>query len=132
MLELNGEVPETLISGETSDISHFCGLGWYQWIKFREIGPHHKFPEEHYVLGRWLGPATDVGPAMASKILKENGKVIIRSTYRPLTQDELNNPDELKERNAFPTAINAEFGPCLLYTSPSPRDQRGSRMPSSA
>ena len=25
-----------------------------------------------------------------------------------------------------------EFQPCLLYTSPSPRDQRGSRMPSSA
>ena len=24
------------------------------------------------------------------------------------------------------------FGSCLLYTSPSPRDQRGSRMPSSA
>ena len=26
----------------------------------------------------------------------------------------------------------ARFGACLLYTSPSPRDQRGSRMPSSA
>ena len=25
-----------------------------------------------------------------------------------------------------------ELRPCLLYTSPSPRDQRGSRMPSSA
>ena len=25
-----------------------------------------------------------------------------------------------------------EFNNCLLYTSPSPRDQRGSRMPSSA
>ena len=25
-----------------------------------------------------------------------------------------------------------ELGVCLLYTSPSPRDQRGSRMPSSA
>ena len=24
------------------------------------------------------------------------------------------------------------YDPCLLYTSPSPRDQRGSRMPSSA
>ena len=24
------------------------------------------------------------------------------------------------------------YTPCLLYTSPSPRDQRGSRMPSSA
>ena len=26
----------------------------------------------------------------------------------------------------------AQYGVCLLYTSPSPRDQRGSRMPSSA
>ena len=29
-------------------------------------------------------------------------------------------------------ASAAESDPCLLYTSPSPRDQRGSRMPSSA
>ena len=32
--------------------------------------------------------------------------------------------------------VQSDFGafldPCLLYTSPSPRDQRGSRMPSSA
>jgi len=28
--------------------------------------------------------------------------------------------------------INTDYGTCLLYTSPSPRDQRGSRMPSSA
>ena len=27
---------------------------------------------------------------------------------------------------------NNAFNVCLLYTSPSPRDQRGSRMPSSA
>ena len=26
----------------------------------------------------------------------------------------------------------AQYKDCLLYTSPSPRDQRGSRMPSSA
>ena len=31
-----------------------------------------------------------------------------------------------------PQAIIIEIGACLLYTSPSPRDQRGSRMPSSA
>ena len=30
------------------------------------------------------------------------------------------------------TAITAQNTTCLLYTSPSPRDQRGSRMPSSA
>ena len=30
------------------------------------------------------------------------------------------------------TALPYMLFPCLLYTSPSPRDQRGSRMPSSA
>ena len=31
----------------------------------------------------------------------------------------------------YPFFIDSPLG-CLLYTSPSPRDQRGSRMPSSA
>ena len=30
------------------------------------------------------------------------------------------------------TPIIEQYNDCLLYTSPSPRDQRGSRMPSSA
>ena len=29
-------------------------------------------------------------------------------------------------------SLNVDYFACLLYTSPSPRDQRGSRMPSSA
>ena len=33
---------------------------------------------------------------------------------------------------ALETARPAPLSTCLLYTSPSPRDQRGSRMPSSA
>ena len=33
---------------------------------------------------------------------------------------------------AFAQTAFANLGICLLYTSPSPRDQRGSRMPSSA
>ena len=38
--------------------------------------------------------------------------------------------DEQKRLNGI--AVDAVFDSCLLYTSPSPRDQRGSRMPSSA
>ena len=37
--------------------------------------------------------------------------------------------DEVEE-GSIPNATNIDI--CLLYTSPSPRDQRGSRMPSSA
>ena len=33
---------------------------------------------------------------------------------------------------AKPLTLREDFCGCLLYTSPSPRDQRGSRMPSSA
>ena len=36
-----------------------------------------------------------------------------------------------RERRGL-AAGSAEAEACLLYTSPSPRDQRGSRMPSSA
>ena len=32
----------------------------------------------------------------------------------------------------YTPALNDNLNVCLLYTSPSPRDQRGSRMPSSA
>ena len=43
---------------------------------------------------------------------------------------------ENAERMAIPldlySILNEIYHTCLLYTSPSPRDQRGSRMPSSA
>ena len=43
--------------------------------------------------------------------------------------------DQLSKRGCFAWLSEWSYAPthtCLLYTSPSPRDQRGSRMPSSA
>ena len=37
-----------------------------------------------------------------------------------------------QHRHEFAFPVNPKTTGCLLYTSPSPRDQRGSRMPSSA
>ena len=37
-----------------------------------------------------------------------------------------------KYRSEYESQMAAQLDDCLLYTSPSPRDQRGSRMPSSA
>ena len=39
---------------------------------------------------------------------------------------------QLSEREARIEELKKKLNTCLLYTSPSPRDQRGSRMPSSA
>ena len=38
----------------------------------------------------------------------------------------------IEEKNKFLIQVNQKYKPCLLYTSPSPRDVLRSRMPSSA
>ena len=47
----------------------------------------------------------------------------------PVTAQWLGNP---VRASILPISTNNSDNTCLLYTSPSPRDQRGSRMPSSA
>jgi hypothetical protein len=84
---LDGQVPETLVSGETADISPFAAFKWYEWVLFRDTSV--TYPDDTMVLGRDLGPAIDIGPAMTRKVLKGNGKkVVYRSTVRGLTPDE--------------------------------------------
>ena len=57
--------------GGTYDTSRFCDHGFYDWVMFR--GKRIKFPDENPVLGRYLGPAIDVGLAMTANIMKANG-----------------------------------------------------------
>ena len=49
------------------------------------------------MLGRYLGPSIDVGPALTAKIFKANDEVVHRSTYRGLTPEEVfDEPIEIK------------------------------------
>lgn len=41
--ELNGQVPETIVSGQTADISPFIEYGWYDWCKYYDSG--QQFPD---------------------------------------------------------------------------------------
>jgi hypothetical protein len=105
---LKGETPETVVSGETADISEFAEHGFYDWVKFRDtLIP---FPDDKLVLGRYLGPSTDIGPAMTAKILKSNGHIVHRSTFRALTQDEFDDPTENESRKTFDDRVQHTFG----------------------
>ena len=68
-----------------------------------------------------------VGQTQTKKVLA----VAVHNHYQRLKM--LQEPDddevELEKSNIL---LVGPTGTCLLYTSPSPRDQRGSRMPSSA
>jgi hypothetical protein len=84
---LEGQVPERKVKGETVDISTKAEYAWYEWVKFRDTAA--KLPVSKIQLGRDLGAAVDIGPAVTRKIMKKNGIVMYRSSLRPLTQDEI-------------------------------------------
>ena len=89
---LGGEVPESKIMGDTANITAAALFRWYEWVYFRDTAV--TFPEDNIILGRDLGPAIDIGPALARRILKENGQVVIRSTVCSLTEDKIMSEQE--------------------------------------
>jgi hypothetical protein len=72
----NSEVPETIMTGNTANISHICEFGWYDWVMFWDNLP--AFPDVKLILEQYLGPVTDVGSALTTKILKSNGQTVCR------------------------------------------------------
>jgi hypothetical protein len=60
-----GQVPETIMTGSTADISHIAEFGWYDWVMYRDNIP--SYPDDKLILGRYLGPATDIGSALTAK-----------------------------------------------------------------
>ena len=69
---------------------------------------------------------------MLSDFNAQNGYIeyIFEDPFTGTTEEIQNLQQELKKDGIIPTRLKDKD--CLLYTSPSPRDQRGSRMPSSA
>ena len=91
------------------------------------------------------GFANEVSQAMRAELISAARDLAMYETmfwqdrYERLVQDEpsfasLVNTDQRLTRQATSNVTRSvvTLGTCLLYTSPSPRDQRGSRMPSSA
>jgi hypothetical protein len=107
---LGGQTPETVMGGETADISELCEYDWFQWLWFRDTLAH--FPDESRVLVRYMGPAKSIGPAMCCHILKANGSVLQRSTVGPLTPEELSNEDMKRKMEEYMSAIySGPLGP---------------------
>ena len=60
--------------------------------------------------------------------------MFVRLTLADVKEGEMNNALEYVKNTVMPSydGISGLLGICLLYTSPSPRDPKTSRMPSSA
>jgi hypothetical protein len=73
-----GQVPETIMTGNTTNISHIAEFGWYDWVMFLDNKP--SYPDDRLILGCYLGPAIDTGSTLTAKILKLNVVFVCRST----------------------------------------------------
>ena len=108
IFELDGEVPETMIKGETADISKIVEFGWYEWVYFYDS--EVKYPEDKWKLGRYLGPSRDIGPALTAKVLKHNGDVRHLTTLRPLSEEEREDVKVKEAMTAFDNNIEIKLG----------------------
>lgn len=98
--------PIETITGETPDTSEYIDFDFYQWVKYRD----QIDKDDPIKLGRWLGIAHEVGSSLTYWILKSNGKIIARSTVRPLLPDEDKNETEKQVRIAFDKTISDQYG----------------------
>ena len=100
-----------MVTGNTADISELVEFGWYQWIYYSDATTSFPLPEEEF--GKYLGPSENVGSKMSMCILKQNGKIVSRTTLRTLTDSKLASEIENTKRNIFTKAVNEKIGPTL-------------------
>jgi hypothetical protein len=115
LYNLQGQVPQTIMIGQTADISFICLFKWYDWTYYNDSNA--QFPDQKVVLGRYLGPTEpEVGSVLTGKILTATGEVIPRNMFRHLTDAEIVSSDNQKERDKFNETVGNRCG--VLFKEP--------------
>ena len=106
---------------------NFAGYNWPQYAVHRgefHMALYHRFLD---VVG---AEAFHSGHRAKSYRIQEDGRASV--TFETATDTVTETADLVIAADGIHSAIRAQMYPCLLYTSPSPRDLSTSRMPSSA
>ena len=106
--ELQGQVPETIMTVQTADISNICECDWYEWVMV--LDNVTSYPEDRRTLGRYIGPTIDVWSSLCYKILKADRNISCRTTVSSLTLKELVDPSHIKQHDGFNTHISHRLG----------------------
>ncbi len=101
------QVPETIMTGETAYICQIWQFGWFYWVMYHDPV---KLPNDEAILGRYLGPAINVGSMLTAKILMPNRQYVCRLTLRHLNNDEQNSEVHKANRLQFDQAIDKKLG----------------------
>ena len=69
----NDRTPYESLKGETPDISALIEFDYYSYVKVRLPSG---FPNDDWILARWLGPADGIGQGLMYYVIKDNGQVV--------------------------------------------------------
>ena len=94
--ETQGEVPQTLVTGDDSDISYLCEFDWYSYVWY--LDPEDSGMERKK-LGKYCGPFLHEGDAMAAKILTEKATQRNRTSVFRISPEEART-DAFKQKAA--------------------------------
>ena len=89
---LDDVTPFQKVHGYTPNITEYTTFKWYDWVEY-----HDPKDSDKSRIGRWLGPAHNIGQGLCSHILSSDGKVVSRSTVIPIPPNELAT-SEMQER----------------------------------
>jgi len=104
---LQGDVPQTILLGDTADISHLCEFGFYDFVWY--ITPADQQLEVKQ-LGRYLGPSHDVGEAMCAYVLTSKGQIISRTSVFPLSVADENSEAIKMKKDAYMKSLAEKLG----------------------
>ena len=113
--ELEGQVPTTKITGDTSDISHLAEFGFYDWVWFVDTTQSDGLEAtgqpsmQNKRLGKYLGPARNVGSAMCGTVMTESSAIIHRTSIIPLSVADKNNEQVRHKKEAFQERLKAKL-----------------------
>jgi len=84
IFDLNGRTPFETVLGFTPDISELTEFSWFDWVWFHDpVNPD----KDH--LGRWMGPAHNIGQGLAYYVLNQNAEVIVPSTVSAIDPNDI-------------------------------------------
>ena len=111
-IQLDGSTPFAKVHGYTPNIAEYVQFKWFEWVWYHDPNDPNK-----QMLGRWCGPAHNIGQGMAYHILSSKGKMVTRSTEAPLTQDKIKLPQNMERMESFAKEVESIIGNFSKSTS---------------
>jgi len=104
--ETQGEVPQTIVTGDQSDISWLAEFGWYTYVWY--MSPEDTSMERKK-LGKYYGPFFNEGDAMSAKMLTEKARQVNRTSVFRVTAEEARSEEFQKLVAGFEASLKARL-----------------------